>query len=164
VTAESQYFDIVSTKNSTKIWQNSKSLLGRSIETRTSRLVKKTGVEKSRWTVPLRYLDIEYITFVLYRTVQPTFLFSRLLRELSSSSQADADFAVFPLRILTRMVEYLNRLGVLISVALTRPAEQNWRIRKDSSPLGSLQRWLLLVALSVPVPGTLLTKTIFLSS
>ncbi len=25
-----------------------------SIETRTSRLVKKTGVEKSRWTVPLR--------------------------------------------------------------------------------------------------------------
>jgi hypothetical protein len=24
-----------------------------SIETRTSRLVKKTGVEKSRWTVPL---------------------------------------------------------------------------------------------------------------
>ncbi len=25
-----------------------------SIETRTSRLMKKTGVEKSRWTVPLR--------------------------------------------------------------------------------------------------------------
>jgi hypothetical protein len=25
-----------------------------SIETRTSRLVKKTGVKKSRWTVPLR--------------------------------------------------------------------------------------------------------------
>jgi hypothetical protein len=25
-----------------------------SIETKTSRLVKKTGVEKSRWTVPLR--------------------------------------------------------------------------------------------------------------
>ncbi len=27
-----------------------------SIETRTSRLVKKTGDEKSRWTVPLRKL------------------------------------------------------------------------------------------------------------
>jgi hypothetical protein len=27
------------------------------IETRTSRLVKKTGVEKSRWTVPLIYLS-----------------------------------------------------------------------------------------------------------
>jgi hypothetical protein len=26
-----------------------------SIETTTSRLVKKTGVEKSRWTVPLSY-------------------------------------------------------------------------------------------------------------
>ncbi len=28
-----------------------------SIETRTSRLVKKTGVEKSRWTVPLKSLN-----------------------------------------------------------------------------------------------------------
>jgi hypothetical protein len=41
VTAGSQYFYILSTNNSTKIWQNSKSLLGMSIETRTSRLVQK---------------------------------------------------------------------------------------------------------------------------
>jgi hypothetical protein len=54
VTAGSQYLDILSTNNSAKIRQNSKSLLGMSIETRTSRLVKKTGVEKSRWTVPLK--------------------------------------------------------------------------------------------------------------
>ncbi len=57
MTAGNQYFDILSTNNSMKIWQNSKSLLDMSIETRTSRLVKKTGVEKSRWTVPLKLID-----------------------------------------------------------------------------------------------------------
>ncbi len=59
VTAGSRYFDILSTNNSTKIWKNSKSRLGMSIETRTSRLVKKTGVEKSRWTVPLSQFDVK---------------------------------------------------------------------------------------------------------
>ncbi len=38
-----------------------------SIETRINRLVKKTGVKKSRWTVPLR---LESITFcIVFRRV-----------------------------------------------------------------------------------------------
>ncbi len=36
-----------------------------SIETPTSRLVKKTGVEKSRWTVPLSHETISELTFIL---------------------------------------------------------------------------------------------------
>jgi hypothetical protein len=65
VTAGSQYFDILSKNNSTKIWQNSKSLLGRSIEARTSRLVKKTGVKKSCWIVPLKWESHQMIYFNL---------------------------------------------------------------------------------------------------
>ncbi len=41
VTAGSWYIDILSTNNSTKIWQNSKSLSGTSIDTMISRLIKK---------------------------------------------------------------------------------------------------------------------------
>jgi hypothetical protein len=45
VTVGSQYFDILSPNISTKIRQNSKSLLGMSIDTRMSRLMNKTGVK-----------------------------------------------------------------------------------------------------------------------
>ncbi len=62
---ESIFYNLIS-NNSAKILNISKSLLGMSIETRISRLVKKTGVKKSRWTVPLTLLFYIYIYMYIY--------------------------------------------------------------------------------------------------
>ncbi len=51
--AGSRFLGVSNTNNFKKIRRNSKSLFGVSIESRISRLMKKNGSQKSRWTVPL---------------------------------------------------------------------------------------------------------------
>jgi hypothetical protein len=73
MTAENRFFYNLSTNNSTKIRQFLKSPLGMSIETRINRLMKTTGVKKSRWNVPLRKSSRSSITTLFF------YLFTDLL-------------------------------------------------------------------------------------
>jgi hypothetical protein len=72
--AGSRFLGISNTNNFTKIRQNSKSLIGVSIESRISLLMKKNRSQKFRWAVPLKGQsnEIFYLRFFhWWNTLKP---------------------------------------------------------------------------------------------
>jgi hypothetical protein len=93
-----------------KIRQISKSLLGMSIKTRIIRLVKKTGVKKSRWTVPLSDLETGLKLKYLEKKRQRSLLSKKYLQE---KNYFDVVFTRYPLD-----PSFLMKIGIIVGGTL----------------------------------------------